>query len=260
MVMDQGYFFLKKLSGLLLFLLFLAACSNNPGRTENGQAIFHKALLFYEKGQFDQAIAQYTLLLDKGLESGPLYYDLGNCYLQRDQPGKAILYYERAKRFFPSDRDLLANYQYAKSRLRSGPEPSRAWYQKSVDDLFRWTSIDGVALLLSGIYISFLLILIASWYIPPVRRYMIHFLFVLGVIFVLASISLHHRISSHGNEAVITEDMAEAKFQPFDRAPAHFILQEGMKVKVLSWKDEWAKIERSDKKVGWVRRSKMEVI
>jgi len=257
--MGQGYPLLKKIVGLLLLLFFQIACSN-PGRTGEGRDIFRQALLFYEKGQFDEAASQYVLLLDQGFESGPLYYNLGNCFFKKGALGRAILNYERAKKVVPPDRDLLANYEYTKSLVRGDPEPARAWHQGSVDRLFQWTSVDGLALLLSGIYTLLLLISIASWYIQAARRYWIHFLIILTVIFVLASISLHHRISLQGKEAIIIADTAEAKFQPFDRAPAHFIAREGMKVKVLSLKEEWAKIERSDKKVGWIRKSKIEVI
>jgi SH3-like domain-containing protein len=62
-----------------------------------------------------------------------------------------------------------------------------------------------------------------------------------------------------GKEAIIIAEKADAKFEPFDLATTHFTLYEGMEVAVVSPKDSWCKIERSDKKTGWVKTSDLEV-
>ncbi|MFQ5901498.1 MAG: SH3 domain-containing protein [Thermodesulfobacteriota bacterium] len=49
-------------------------------------------------------------------------------------------------------------------------------------------------------------------------------------------------------------EKVNARFEPFDRAETHFTLYEGMKVYIISLKDNWYKIRRSDKKVGWVEK------
>ena len=82
---------------------------------------------------------------------------------------------------------------------------------------------------------------------------------ILIIIFVLFSIALFEKASVAGKEAVIIAEKTDAKFEPFDTATTHFTLYEGMKVYVVSLKDPWCRIERSDKKTGWVKTSDLEI-
>src|SRR5512139_3843737 len=67
----------------LLLLFFIQVTSAEPLRRQDPESIFYKATLFYEAAKYEEAINQYSLLLNLGFESGPLYYNLGNCYFKR---------------------------------------------------------------------------------------------------------------------------------------------------------------------------------
>ena len=43
---------------------------------------FYQASQLYKNGAYGEAIAKYESILEAGKASGPLYYNLGNCYLE----------------------------------------------------------------------------------------------------------------------------------------------------------------------------------
>ena len=243
------------------FLLSTQVSFADQERPRDPEYIFYKATRFYESGKYDEAISEYILMLHQGLESGPLYYNLGNCYLKKKTLGRAILNYERATRFIPFDSDLISNYEYAKSLVKEDRiGDSRTWYEKAADKLFKTFSMNGLTILLSVIYAFCVFILIAVMYLKSARRCFVFSLSVLTLILILGAFILYEKVSSIGREAIILTEKAEARFEPIDKGTVHFTLSEGMKVKVLRSKGNWIKIERSNKKVGWIRASGIEVI
>ena len=98
----------RLLAAVLLGLLTPAVCAGQDAFLDEGNQRYHE-------GDFDGALASYVQILDSGLESGELYYNIGNTYFKLSNLGPAILYYERARRLMPGDDDLLANLELARS-------------------------------------------------------------------------------------------------------------------------------------------------
>lgn len=74
---------------------------------------------------FRTARAAYeTLVRDKGLRSGALYYNIGNCSMRLDEIGEAILHYRLAERSIPGNRELQANLELALARRKDHIVPS----------------------------------------------------------------------------------------------------------------------------------------
>ncbi len=65
----------------------------------------------YVNGDYAGAIAIYESILDRGLASARLYYNLGNAYFKEDRTGKAILFYRRALRLRPGNEDVRHNLE-----------------------------------------------------------------------------------------------------------------------------------------------------
>ncbi len=244
------------------FLFFLAQASFAESTRRHGpEYLFYKANLSYEAAKYDEAIAQYSLILQQGLESGPLYYNWGNSYFKKGEIGRAILNYERAKRIIPWDGDLYSNYEYAKSFVRENPrESSDVWYERIADKIFKSISINGLTIFLSVIYLFAWMVLTASLYLERMKRYSKSIVSICVLILVFGGFGLYQKAALLEKEAIVIVEKSEAKFEPFDRATTHFILYEGMKVEVLAEKKEWVKIKQAGKKVGWVKASSIEIL
>lgn len=229
-------------------------------RSRGPEYIFFKGNTLYEEGKYDAAISEYAKLLDQGMESGPLYFNIGNCYFKKGQHGKAILYYERANKLIPGDSDLKANYKFALSLIKGNtPEISRSWFTK-VFDILSSLTINGQAVLLSSLYSLSVLLLIAGMFIQTVRKYNRIFIPVFLIIFLSVAISLYMRVQLVNHEAVVIAENTEVRFEPLENATKHFTLYEGLKVQVLEHKKDWVKIKRGDGKVGWIRQQDIEKI
>ena len=103
----------KKLVLTLMAAVWL--CLLAPGVGAAQDAFFDEGNQRYQDGDFDGALERYARILDDGLESGELYYNIGNTYFKLNELGPAILYYERARRLMPGDDDLVANLELARS-------------------------------------------------------------------------------------------------------------------------------------------------
>ena len=66
----------------------------------------------YNEQKYEQARDIYLKLVQKGINNSKLYFNLGNTYFQLQDYGKARLYYEKAKKLNPNDRDILYNIQF----------------------------------------------------------------------------------------------------------------------------------------------------
>lgn len=116
------------LMAILAFLVDAAdtvPTATEPGVTVPGEAFVH-ANAAYEAGDYARAIALYEGLVERGFETGHLYYDLGNAYLRHGELGRAIASYRRSQAFLPRDQDVAANLAFARKSARDAihpPEP-----------------------------------------------------------------------------------------------------------------------------------------
>jgi len=246
-----------------IFYTFCAILLAEQETSHSEKYMFYNANNFYKQADYAKAIKQYEQILERESESGNLYYNLANSYLKEGAFGKAILNYERARKLIPRDRDLEANYQYARSLMTNSiAEPKISWLKKLVDKFYDRFTLNEMTVLLSVIYTLIFLILTVRIFLKDarLRSYSLISVFILILFFVASSFSFHKRISTLGREAIVVIKEAEAKFGPFDRATTHFTLYEGTKIYVLSAKDGWSKIKRVDKKIGWIKKLSLEVI
>ena len=77
-------------------------------------AIWKSAEEAYSVGDFDGAIREYQSLEKAGAVSSSLFYNLGNAFYRKGSVGKAILYYERALKLDPADKDIRNNLDMAR--------------------------------------------------------------------------------------------------------------------------------------------------
>jgi len=68
----------------------------------------------FENRQYDSAIVVYESILSPGMESAPLYFNLGNSYFKKGDLGHAILNYHKARRLDPADDDIIGNLEFAR--------------------------------------------------------------------------------------------------------------------------------------------------
>ena len=79
---------MKKLIHILLLLLSFTSSANNE--------LFQKANDLYDQEKYTESCLLYQEILDDGLESAELYYNIGNCYYKNKDWANAIWNYEKS--------------------------------------------------------------------------------------------------------------------------------------------------------------------
>ncbi len=227
---------------------------------------FRQGNALYQAGQFDSALAAYGQVLGQGFENGPLYFNMGNCAYKLGRTGTAVLYYEKARRFMPSDEDLKANLLMANLRVVDKVEARSEFLPLR---LFRIV-VRGLpapvwALMTIGFFglaiAGAVLFLLSRRRFLAVNGYRGAVMF--GILFVVAGLLWLGRVLSDRStvEAVILAAKVDVMSAPGGQDSVEsFSLHEGTKVRLDRESGDWVEIVLPDGKVGWVMKSSLEKI
>lgn len=250
----------KIISTLLISLVSLVAIAG-----AGSEELWERGNRLYTAGDYNGAIATYDSIVNSGLESAPLYYNLAGAYFKAGKNGKAILNYHRAARLDPSNKDIEHNLAYAESRvvdkIESVPGSTVGrWF----DGAARLFSADGwgvLSLVMLGLVIASLL-----FYLLSERRRVRKVGFFVGLVAIVCLVlSVALGLSARGKllddtEAIVLSTASSVKASPDRSGKDLFILHEGTKVEVLDSFGDWTEIRIADGKEGWILSSALEVI
>lgn len=218
--------------------------------------IFFRANNLYREEQYDAAIQEYEKLIDAGLRSANVFYNLGNSYLRTGSRGQAILHYERAFRMRPRDADIRSNLDFARTLVEGGPgEYNKPWYSRMFLFLRGFLSSGEMTLLVSILYFMAMVFLILS--IPfKIQRRLFYYLaaafFVLFIVVLPSFISSIYE-SEFQKKAVIMVKETDVRFGPNDDDTVHFKLHEGAVIQITRTQNGWHQIRRNDGRMGWLK-------
>jgi len=269
--------YFRKISIILVILsfssvFFCGAESANPVRnkTQPVSAIsngandtFFKANRFYDDGNFKNAAKLYEQLISQGVVSGNVYYNLGNTYYKTGKTGRALLNYERAKKFIPDNEDLFANISFIKSALDvEQPKEAYSLYQKIWIGIRSAVSINTWFIISVILFFSACLILGIGFMNYHFRSRSHVISGALIFIFILSSICFIDAYNSrkHFNEGVIVASEADVRYSPSYYGVVAFKLVEGMKAQIIRKQDAWIHIRLNREKSGWVESEAIEAV
>ncbi|MBE6257284.1 MAG: tetratricopeptide repeat protein [Prevotella sp.] len=242
---------------VLLLLLFLPLSGHAVTKAEADSA--------YIRGQYQQAIKDYEMLLKQGA-SADLYYNLGNAYYRSENITRAVLNYERALLLSPGDRDVRFNLQIARAKTidKIVPESEMfffTWYRSLVNlmsvDAWAWTALIALALL-----IVLLLVYLFSERIW-LRKVGFFGGFVLLILFALSNLFAWQQKQDllFRKGAIVISPSVTVKSTPAKNGTDLFILHEGTKVSITDGTMKgWMGIRIADGKEGWIESNMIEEI
>ena len=244
---------------IFILMLFVASVAfagpdiDQKDSEQNPERAFYRANMLYEAGEYDRAIQENESILEMGLRSGNLYYNLGNCYFKKGELGRAILNYKRAARLIPTDSDLRSNFRHAASLMKQRDFqekrlPFTGWLDRAMSYL---TMGQGVALALV-IFYAFVFILISIHVFKRSGGFLALSAWILGAALILVLIPLCYKALEYEKSGIVVNSIIDARFEPIEDSTIHFPLYEGMRVYVLRERAGWYKIRRPDGRIGWV--------
>ncbi len=232
---------------------------------QDQQELFRRANRFYEEGAFDQALDGYREILSQGYESGPLYFNVGNCYYKLGQIGEAVLFYERARRLIAGDEDVQANLALANLRVVDKiPELPEFWPITVASGLINLLSRAVLLGLTFSLYFVFMTSIIVR---SLARTGTVQSLSgrsakLSGALLLLFGLLLMAQIrqAQEHSHAVIMIPTAHVMSAPGAEGVEVFTLHEGTRVRIDQASGQWLEIVLSDGNVGWLKAETVEVI
>jgi tetratricopeptide (TPR) repeat protein len=212
---------------------------------------FEAANEAYAKGQYEQAVEGYRMVLDAGYASGALYHNLGNAYARLDRVGPAVRAYEKARRLRPDDPRLRHNLEHVRRRaglpLRGLPPRGLAVVVEGWSPLLLFgsgvlvLSIGGLAVVLRDEWRRHLgLPSIAGWVFGSV-----------GALLVVVALSTSY-VQDRERRAVVLGANVPLRAAPEEAAAPDTTLPAGGMLEVQARRPEWARVRLPDRTDGWV--------
>ena len=97
---------------LAVLAVFLAALSSARAQKSEAIKTFSEANRLYDSQNYSGAIQRYEQLIEKGVCTPALYYNLASASFKTEQIGQAVLYLLRAQTLAPGDDDIEGNLRF----------------------------------------------------------------------------------------------------------------------------------------------------
>lgn len=219
----------------------------------------------YNKAEYATALERYNAILDRGLHSAALYFNLANTYFKTEQLGKAILYYNRALRLAPADEDIRHNLEYAeqmtKDSIEEIPEFILTTWVRAVRGALSSTAWSVISLILLAAALAMALFYLLAQRLA-LRKMGFYTMVIAALLFILTSLFAwsEREMIVNSKEAIIMSSAVSIKSSPDRAATELFVLHEGTKVSIGHEIAGWAEVRISDGRKGWVEQSRIEKI
>ena len=228
--------------------------------------LFDSAESHYKAKEYRKSLEIYQELT-KNTEnlSGELYYNIGNCYFKLEDIGRAILYYQKAKKLLPTDEDIKHNLKVTQKILSEEVKTSETiFFEKELSSfLFRFKNQE-------LFIISFFLLLVASILLSlflNVKRVTLQKIFFrVGIVFFIFFLVI--LVATHQNyyhtiekkEGVVIENETEVMSGPNKDGNRILILHSGVTLEIVEGLEEWYKVRLKSEEIGWVEKKYVEMI
>ena len=244
---------------LLLAVISMIAQADTPSEMKT------QADSAYARADYETAVKLYGELAEQNL-TADVCYNLGCAYYRIDDIAHSVLWFERALKLSPSDKDVLFNLEMARTKTIDKIIPQHEFilftYFRVMTNWFSlrtWTVIGlfGFVLMLAS--------LLFFWASGSVNVWKLTFS--LAVVLLLVTILSNVCAMQQRNfkqthtSGIITTPAVTVKSTPADNGNDLFVLHEGSKVEILdSSLKEWCEVSIADGKVGWIPKKAFDLI
>lgn len=252
--------------GIAVLMLLMLMPASVFAQEAYVDSLWNSANEAYSEGRWTDAVRDYRMISDMGLESASLYCNTGDAYFKDGNVAKAILYYERALKLDPSYEDARFNLELMNAAIQDRIDPVPEFILKVwAKDVCYLMDSDAWAVCFLA-FLALTLALTLLFILAPTaggRRTG----FFAGIAMLLcASLSLSFAVWQKkdymsADEAVVMCPVASVKSSPSAESSTDlFVLHEGTKVRLLDEVGRWNNIELADGRQGWLPADDIEVI
>ncbi len=255
--------------------LLLAVAIFTCHAQDNKITLSQQADSAYNGDNFNRAAELYHQIIKEEGPSASLFYNLGNCYYRLKQPGRAILYYEKALKLSPADNDIRANLDFVNSKIVDRPDERGTFIGNALDsaassaqsNTWAWIAFSLFALTVAA---AALYIFSGNITLRKIGFFGGAISLILTVVGIAFSIMGAKTATTH-DEAIITEKstiLSTSPREPRNRHEEAMLLHEGTKIRILdsvqsmtdSVKTTWYDAEIDNNHRAWINSHAVEII
>lgn len=256
----------RLLKVLPLIVLLLPACllMGIPSR-ESLANLFLQGNAEYQRGDFAAAERYYRQMVDAGVDSGALYYNLGNVCFKEKKLGEAVYFWEKAIRRVPDDPDVRENLDLANllivDRIDVPPDPFPVRILRRAQDALSLDQTSWAALILfltsNALFSVYLLTKN-----PRLSSRALIGGFIAGILVLPVGCSLAWRIydQNHRQQGIIVEQKADVRSGPGTDNITVFTVHEGTKVQVRGEANGWYQVSLPNGWNGWLQQGTLRIL
>ncbi len=224
-------------------------------------SLFEQGNAKYKEGDFKGAMQAYQQHLAAGNATAAVYFNLGNAALKAGEKGQALVYYERARRAAPRDKDLLWNIQVLKSALKDKIEDPSHFVLAATRRFLEKLSVDEAALCLAVFLALFAGLSVMGSLLPSFKR-------TSGPLFAVVWIGLFASLVLFGAKwwetrnplVVVLDQEVYAHYGPSESETKAFLLHEGAEGRKEDESGDWIFLSLADSHSGWIRKDTSETV
>lgn len=237
---------------IICSIMLLAYCTNLNASVVD-TSLWKKANDLYEQKRYEEAKNLYEQLVDQGVSSSSLDYNLGNTYYRLNENPLSILFFERALRKNPNDKKILDNLKLAKERIYQPISEVKPvffvlWWQ----NLVTFLGIPVLAIISIIIFLALLAMLFleisGKRAIPYFGRW-----FSAGIVFFILFLLLYlsGRSFQSDNEAIVLNEKVPF-YVDLQSEKAEIYLPGGTKVLIKKQQDNMTFVKLPNGAEGWI--------
>ena len=219
----------------------------------------------YARADYETAVKLYGKLAKQNATSD-VCYNLGCAYYRLDDMAHSVLWFERALKLDPSDKDILTNLEMTRTKTIDKIIPQHEFilftYFRAMTNWFSlrtWTIIA----LLSFVFVLVLLLLFWASDSIFARKCAFSSAVLLLLVCILSNVCAvqQRNFKQTHTSGIIISPAVTVKSTPADNGNDLFVLHEGSKVEILdSSLKEWCEVSIADGKVGWIPKKSFDLI
>lgn len=251
---------------LLLSMVLLRGAGSAPEPVQNwdeAQRVFEQANALYDEREYEGALDQYERLFRSGFATVQVLGNAGNAAFHAGDAGRAVLYYERALRLAPGNREIRNNLEAIQPRTNAIPDRSFGdLLAEAIRSTWLWPWV--VAAELAFLWLLISLVMVART-VPGSSRRVAWWSrsAAAAVLFAVAAglMTFHDHLRLSTADAVIVEDRTISRSGPGEDFFQQLELPAGTKLWLGSVPREgWVKFKLADGTSGYIRTDTIERI
>ncbi len=234
-----------------LFLILLI----NYSFSQNSD--FDEANTLYNEGKYIDAIEVYSGIIDNGLHSADLYFNIGNSYYKINDTPNSIFYYEKALLLEPDNESVKNNLTYAQNmlidKIETLPKNQITVLFDSILSTFSYEYWQFFTIFFQLLFTIFFILFVISKTSVHKRKYFTYSSASLIVFIITLIVSINSKNNYlDSNPAILYDKEISFRSEPNLRSEEIFKLHEGLKINIKETINDWSLIELSNGSEGWV--------